>query len=65
MTSVTLSISRLAGTVSEAMSWLKTVEVLLVLSDVVVPTFDRPLSEVVASEERVTLSQAVKTVVER
>ena len=54
MTSVTLSAGRLAGAVREAMSWLETVEASLVLSDVIVPTFDGPLSKVVASEERVT-----------
>ena len=63
MTSVTHSAGRLAGAVREAMSWLETVEASLVLSDVIVPAFDGPLSEVVASEERVTQSQADRTVV--
>ena len=38
-------------------------EASLVLSDVVVPMFDGPLSEVVASEESVTRSRADRTVV--
>ena len=54
MASVTLSVGRLAGVIREAMSLLEIFEASLVLSDVIVPMFDGPLSEVVTSEERVT-----------
>ena len=52
MTSITQSACRLVGAVREVMSWLETVETSLVLSDVVIPTFDSPLSKAVEGDSK-------------